>query len=342
MQQQLKISNGYFHLWQAFLQQQNLDVHHVGLSAVQCQLIIEILAQPIDQQSCYGVFIQLIEQTRRALDRPDLALAMAQSIRPEHFGLLGYMASRSENIAQALLYVLRFNRLVVDSAQVSSMHYQHQGENIRVYCELIDASHIFLHELTQAAMVQLARQFVGNDLMALKQISFVHSAQMPLSDYADFFQCTVKFEQAHYEMIFSEDFLQMQPQQADPNLIQFLIKQAEEDLAQRTQQSDLKLQLQFIIAEYLKLQHQAPKISDIASELFVSVRTLQRQLAELGTSFKQILEQARMLRCEALLMQKLSLTHIALELGYSDQSALARAYKAYAGQTLMQKKQQLH
>ena len=48
-----------------------------------------------------------------------------------------------------------------------------------------------------------------------------------------------------------------------------------------------------------------------------------------------------MKRCEQLLLQTMSFTEIAMCLGYSDQSALARAYKAYSGQTLLQRKQQL-
>lgn len=43
-----------------------------------------------------------------------------------------------------------------------------------------------------------------------------------------------------------------------------------------------------------------------------------------------------MKRCETLLQQGLSLTEIAQQLDYSDQSALARAYKAATGQTLLQ------
>jgi AraC-like DNA-binding protein len=48
-----------------------------------------------------------------------------------------------------------------------------------------------------------------------------------------------------------------------------------------------------------------------------------------------------MKRCEYLLQQGLSLTEIALQLGYSGQSALARAYKQHSGQTLLQLKRQL-
>ena len=85
----------------------------------------------------------------------------------------------------------------------------------------------------------------------------------------------------------------------------------------------------------------APKIEQIANELHVSARTLQRQLNELGSSFKKIVEVERMKRCDQLLQQDMQLTDIAMQLGYSDQSALARAYKAFSGQTLLQRKQQL-
>ncbi len=59
------------------------------------------------------------------------------------------------------------------------------------------------------------------------------------------------------------------------------------------------------------------------------------------SSFKRVLESERMKRCEYLLQQGLSLTEIALQLGYSGQSALARAYKQHSGQTLLQLKRQL-
>lgn len=172
-------------------------------------------------------------------------------------------------------------------------------------------------------------------------MSFVNAPTMPLHLYQQFYQCVIKFEQPMYEIIISTDALQMKHEQADPNLIQLLVKQAEENLAQTSPHTTVVQRIRFIVAEYLKLEQQAPKIEDIAQELFVSGRTLQRQLKQYDTSFKQILEEERMQRCEVLLMQDKDLTDIALQLGYSDQSALARAYKAFSGQTLLQKKQQL-
>lgn len=341
MQDEIKISNGYFQLWNEFLKQNQVDWKVLDLVQAQQDVLQQILSQAIDQQSSYAFFMQLIDATRQQLDCPDLAFAMARCIHPAHFGLLGYMASRSENLAQALDYVIRFSRLVIDSAYVAQMQYVHDEQTIRIFFPLQDEKYIFLHEMNLAAMFYLAKQFVSLDSLPLLQMSFVNAPQIALKYYQEFYQCPIKFEQARYEVIFSTEVLWLKPEQADANLIQLLIKQAEETLVQRTHRVTVAQQLQFIIAEYLRLQQRAPKIEAIAQELHLSVRTLQRQLSQLDTSFKKILEEERMQRCEYLLTQQRSFTDIALDLGYSDQSALARAYKAYRGRTLLQQKQQL-
>ena len=135
--------------------------------------------------------------------------------------------------------------------------------------------------------------------------------------------------------------LELKIQQADPSLMQLLVKQAEEAIAAKPRYKTIAQQLHIIVAEYLKLKEQAPKIEDVAQELHISTRTLQRQLSDLDTSFKKIVESERMKRCEFLLSGDIQLSEIAMRLGYSDQSALARAYKAYSGQTLLEKKQDL-
>ncbi|KAA2284406.1 helix-turn-helix domain-containing protein, partial [Acinetobacter sp. AB118710] len=76
-------------------------------------------------------------------------------------------------------------------------------------------------------------------------------------------------------------------------------------------------QIHSAVADSLKAHAEAPKIEQIANELHLSTRTLQRQLQDWDSSFKRVLESERMKRCEYLLQQGLSLTEIALQLGYS-------------------------
>lgn len=338
---ELQIPNGYFHLWRNYLAEQGVN----GLEIKQIQpykkQIENILDAPIAQQSSYPLFWNIIEITQKQLDKPQLIFEMAKGVKPEHFGVLGYMATRSTSFAEALSYILKFSRLVIDGDEIIPMQMHQEQQNIILSWPYIDDDFNLINELTNALMIELGRKIVPLDNFPLRRVGFAHSAQMAQFHYQKFYVCEVVFDQPDYTLVMSTESLNIQIQQADPSLLQLLIQQAEEAIASKPNHENMARQLHLIIAEYLKIQQQAPKIEDIAKELHVSVRTLQRQLKDLGSSFKQILEAERMKHCEKLLAQQMSLTDIALQLGYSDQSALARAFKAHTGQTLLQMKHQL-
>ena len=163
---------------------------------------------------------------------------------------------------------------------------------------------------------------------------------MPIYHYQKFYGCEVVFNHSRYEFEISLGSLDVELDQADPSLMEFLLKQAEDAIASKihlnTENDSVKRQLQIYIAEYLANKQQAPKIEEIVQVLHISVRTLQRQLKLEHTTFKEILDEERMQLCEKLLSKDRSLIQIANQLGYSDQSALARAYKACRGKTLLQ------
>ena len=73
-----------------------------------------------------------------------------------------------------------------------------------------------------------------------------------------------------------------------------------------------------------------PTLPVVASYLALSSRTLQRRLQERGLVFQDILENTRRELAIRYLQDKtLSLTDIALLLGYSEQSAFNRAFKRW-------------
>jgi AraC-like DNA-binding protein len=256
------------------------------------------------------------------------------------FGVLGYMATRSNSVAEALSYVMRFSRLVIDGAEVSPMQMQQRDNEIWLTWPFLNEKYASLNEMTMASIVHLAKKIFPDQLQFLK-IQMAHSAQMAQYHYQKFYGCEVSFNQGCYAYVMSADSLALKSGFADPSLTQLLLKQAEVAIALKPRYESVLQQIHSAVADYLKAHAEAPKIEQIASELHLSTRTLQRQLRDLGSSFKQVLECERMKRCEYLLQQGLSLTEIALQLGYSGQSALARAYKQHSGQTLLQLKRQL-
>lgn len=339
--QEFTISNGYFYLWNTYLKEKGVAWQTVNLNDTQTRQVQNILSASIDAQSSLHLFIELLELTESRLQVTNLALEMAACITPANFGVLGYMASRSDTLGQVVQYIAKFHRLVIDGEQVVPIQIEQDASKIRLYWPLVDASNIVLSELTLAAMVQLAKEIAPLHDFLLQHIEFVHRPRGALVHYQRFFQCKLSFDRPYYALTFASESLNVRPQHADPTLVQLLVKQAEEALVQRKVHTDLVQQIHWIVQEYFKHKQQAPKIEDIAIELNVSVRSLQRQLQALNTSFKLILDAERMKRCEILLSQNESLTAIADQLGYSDQSALARAHKNLTGQTLLTRKKQL-
>lgn len=334
------IPNGYFHLWYRFLCELHLDQILLSKLEEDRPQLDEILNLPLAGQSSHTFFIRLIEHTRQ-IAQPDFIFQMAQYVKPEHFGVLGYMATRSGTVAEALQYILKFSRLVIDGDDITPMHIQQQGSLLKLSWPLIGDEYCWINEITTAMMIQLARQILPNGSFPLEKVMLAHEPLMTNYHYQKFYGCEVVFKHSEYALMLSLESLTLKPQQADPSLIHLLIQQAEDAIASKTRYSAIDQQLHLIVADYLKLKQAAPKIDHLAQELHLSVRTLQRQLSASNTSFKKIVEIERMARCEHLLVQQLSLTDIAVELGYSDQSALARAYKAYHGHTLLERKKTL-
>lgn len=338
--QELQIPNGYFQLWNMYLTEQQQDWRELAfLMPYQAQLQ-HVLSLPIDSQSPYSFFSAVMQSCRQNLDCPQLIFEMAKFIRAEHFGVLGYMATRCSSVAEALQYIVRFSRLVIDGAEVSPMRMSHQAKEILLSWPMHDEKYALVNELTTACMARLAKQIFPASLQLLR-IQFAHMPQMAHYHYEKFFGCTVVFGYPQYSFVISSESLDLKSELADPSLMQLLLKQAEDAIASKPRFENALQQMHQQVAEHLRLHAQAPKIEQMADELHMSVRTLQRQLQEEGSSFKQVLDAERMKRCEQLLQQGVAFTDIAQQLGYSDQSALARAYKASARQTLMQRKKQL-
>jgi AraC-like DNA-binding protein len=82
--------------------------------------------------------------------------------------------------------------------------------------------------------------------------------------------------------------------------------------------------------------------AQVAATLNMSERTLFRRLSEQGLSFKVILAQTRtQLAQEYLRDKRLTLSEIALLLGYSEQSAFNRAFKRETGLSPRRYQQQI-
>ena len=80
------------------------------------------------------------------------------------------------------------------------------------------------------------------------------------------------------------------------------------------------------------LADRLPPLDGVAAAMGVSVRTLQRRLAEHGLEFSAIIDGVRREKAMALLADaSRDLTGIALDLGYSDATSFSRAFRRWTG-----------
>jgi AraC-like DNA-binding protein len=103
--------------------------------------------------------------------------------------------------------------------------------------------------------------------------------------------------------------------------------------------NDLRRRLRDAIV--VELRGGDPSAQTIAKRLAVSVRTLQRKLAEEGLSFQGVVDETRAELADRYLEgEGLSVTEVAFLLGYAESSSFARAYKRWRGRTPVESKRE--
>ncbi|MFL6445015.1 MAG: helix-turn-helix transcriptional regulator [Candidatus Sulfotelmatobacter sp.] len=108
--------------------------------------------------------------------------------------------------------------------------------------------------------------------------------------------------------------------------------QLEAELNEQLAQKNLNEQAKAILKQLLAGQR--PAIQDLARELHLSTRTLQRRLTEQGISFQRVLDEARReLAHHYLLHSSRELNETAYLLGYEDANSFFRAFRQWEGTT---------
>lgn len=155
-----------------------------------------------------------------------------------------------------------------------------------------------------------------------------HSRLSPLKTYRDYFGCELRFDQpvAALELASSEMRRALPTHNPQLHLIatSFLEKMGAKP------NSLLSLRVREAIKPLLATG--TCSHSDLAEVLHVHARTLQRRLAEEGTSFETIKDEVRRdMARQYLTRSALPLSQITALLGYSEQSALTRSCRRWFG-----------
>ena len=179
-----------------------------------------------------------------------------------------------------------------------------------------------------AWIVSMAHRGIGRPLSP-KRVEF----QRPPAHreiYEKHFGCPVKFKANRNALVFSKADMELPFVTHNADLLGIVAPQLEAELTEQLAQKTFSEKAKGILKHLLAGQR--PGIQDLARELHLSTRTLQRRLTEQGITFQRLLDEARReLAHHYLLHSSRELNETAYLLGYEDANSFFRAFHQWEG-----------
>ncbi|MGY0501946.1 AraC family transcriptional regulator ligand-binding domain-containing protein [Nocardia sp. FBN12] len=188
-----------------------------------------------------------------------------------------------------------------------------------------------VNEYVMAYYLRRAREATGRPLVPTR-VSFGHHAPADRADLSAVFGTdSIEFEADADSITFHADDADAPLPRADPMLADLMRSHAGLVLSSsRTITDPLDA---FRIALAAALDAADPTLPRVARALAMSQRTLQRHLAEHGTTWRDELDLLRYERARTLLDQGLTRSVIAQRLAFTDDRALRKAFHRWTGET---------
>jgi AraC-like DNA-binding protein len=182
-----------------------------------------------------------------------------------------------------------------------------------------------------ASLVLLTRRHAGAGF-APREVWLAHPAPRDLSTHERIFQAPLRFEQPCDAIIVSRDVLDVRPRQGDAGLQRVL----EAHLATLVPEAE-PIDLADLVRRRLRGTSggvRLPDVATVAGAAAMSPRTLQRRLADEGTTYHDLVTEVREdLARQHLRESRLSISEVAYVLGFSGASAFHRAFKRWTDET---------
>ncbi|ARU88139.1 AraC family transcriptional regulator [Pseudomonas sp. M30-35] len=252
------------------------------------------------------------------------------------FGPLIYLIRNARNVGEALRDLGNYFHLHMGAAEV---RIEVQGRHVLLCYQTEEQNLPGLPQAAELAIsvgAQLMRTLLGNRWQP-QGVLLQHAPLASPNSYRRAWDVTPQFNSPYHAWLFDAKLLEIPLSSADEELHKLLQKHL--DNLDELQLGELPGYVQQLLRNFLP--NGRVTIEQIADYMMLSTRTLQRYLAEEGTSFQNLLDQTReSLATRYLRDSSTSLTQLAELLGYSELSAFSRAFQRWTGISPRQWKKQ--
>jgi AraC-like DNA-binding protein len=272
-------------------------------------------------------FFALYRGIAGATNDPGFGLKLGTEDRVERYDPIRITALSARSFRDALQRMARYKQLTCPE----EIRVAERGNECAVQFVWLMAHKkepVFLVDMCFAWIVAIASRGVGRHLSP-KRVEFQRTpAHREM--YEAHFRCPVKFKANQNALTFSKADMELPFVTYNAELLAMVAPQLEAELEEQLGHKTFSEQAKAILKRLLAGQR--PGIQDLARELHLSTRTLQRRLTEQGITFQRLLEEARReLARHYLLHSSLELNQTAYLLGYEDANSFFRAFHHWEG-----------
>jgi AraC-like DNA-binding protein len=312
----------------SYIERQNGDLDrifgHAGLSP-------EMAGSPTLQLSLKS-YCRLFEEGARLTQNDNFGLWFGHTFEPRDLGLWGYAAVSAPTLGLAVKTLVD---LFPMHQQSSSMRLADNADGLLRLEYRIDAADIVEKrqdaELSLGMFLNFFRECLG-PAWAPEEVHFEHPKPAAWREHERAFAAPAFFSQPTNALLFRPETLAV-PMPARDARLMFAMRLCLERLSER---NDLCASITDRVraAVRARLPDGLPAIEQIALDLQLSARTLQRELHCDGLSYHGLVEATRRdLALSYMRQRQLPFSEIAFLVGYSELSAFSRAVRRWTGQS---------
>lgn len=312
---------GYWAQVSRYQQNPTTILDQVGLSAAQLQ-------EP-DALISYQRLADLLDITSEVCRAPLFSLQLAATQSAMIFGDLSILSVQQESLRGVLEVSQRHVHLHAMGVNVGILNDEQYTEFILGFEFTNDYGLQQLIQLSAGHMFNTVCTVLGGYQQGLQ----IHLQQTPptnLKDIPAHYQGQIVFS-SHFDGVrFPTQWLDRKPASHEEELREYFQRRVQ--FLERTYPDNLQAQARYVISNLLASGECT--LERVSAGLNLHPRTLQRRLNDEGTSFRELLQQSRRDSAEHYLRYtNISITDLALNLGYAEVAVFSRHFKQWTGQS---------
>jgi AraC-like DNA-binding protein len=286
--------------------------------------------QDQDNRIPFASYVALMRAGKELARDPALALHYGEANDTSQISIVGLIGNASETMAQALVQIRRYGRLVVEvDGPADRFRLVHDDAGLWVVDNRKNPNDF--PELTESTF---ARAICGprafGVMQLAKAVEVTHAAPGYPEEYVRVYGAPVTFGAARNAMLLDEKWTNHRIQLQPRYVFGILCEHADRLLEQLQNSKSTRGRVESLLTPIL---HTGEASMDmIAGQMAVSRQTLFRQLKAEGTTFERVLDELRhRLALEYLRGKKTSVNETAYLVGFSAPAAFSRAFKRWTG-----------